>query len=61
MVNLDFEKQLRSYTDIVLSKFRRLGGWKTDHEMMLLNTLQEKFTNTQILKNLNEEIKKVRA
>lgn len=52
--NIEFEKQLRSYTDIVLSKYRKLGGWKTDHEMMLLQTLQEKFANTQLLKNLNE-------
>ena len=40
LTNIEFEKQLRSYTDVVLSKYRKLGGWKTDHEMMLLQTLQ---------------------
>ena len=37
---LTFENQLRSYTESVLGKFRTLGGWKTDHEMLLFNTLQ---------------------
>lgn len=57
---LVFENQLRSYTESVLGKFRTLGGWKNDHELLLLNTLQERFTHAQLLRDLNEEIKKVR-
>lgn len=51
---LTFENQLRSYTESVLGKFRTLGGWKTDHELLLLNTLHEKFTSAQLLKDINE-------
>ena len=57
---LIFENQLRSYTESVLGKFRTLGGWKTDHELLLFNALQERFVHAQLLKDLNTEIIKVR-
>ena len=58
--DLTFNTQLRSYTESVLGKFRNLGGWKTDHELLLFSVLQEKFTHSQILKDLNVEVRKIK-
>lgn len=38
-----------------------MGGWSTDHQLMLNSFLQERFLMANVVKNSNEAIKKTKA
>lgn len=38
-----------------------MGGWSTDHQLMLNSFLQERFLMASVVKNSNDVIKKTKA
>jgi hypothetical protein len=60
-VSADFNARLKSYSDSVYRKFESLGAWSLDHQVMLNSFLQERFLMTNLIRNANLEIEKVKS
>lgn len=59
-VNQKLNAQLRDFEGSLDRKFSKMGGWSSDHQMMLRSFLEERFVLANIVKGANDEIKQVR-
>lgn len=56
-----FSNQINEFSNSVQRKFAEMGGWSSDHQLMLNSFLQERFLMANVVKNSNQSIKKTKA
>ena len=61
MVGGDLGRMILDYSNSVQNKFKSMGGWTIDHQMMLNSFLEERFLMANILKTANADLAKTKA
>lgn len=61
LVGGDIGRMIGEYSNTVQSKFKSMGGWTTDHQMMLNSFLEERFLMANVLRTANSDLGKTKA
>lgn len=61
LVSHDTNRLIEEYANSVQSKFKSMGGWTRDHQLMLNSFLEERFLMANVLRNASADLKKTKA
>ena len=61
LVGADFNRLITDYSNSIQSKFKSMGGWSMDHQLMLNSFLEERFLMANILRTANSDLSKTKA
>lgn len=61
IMGADFNSMITDYSNSIQNKFRSMGGWTRDHQLMLNSFLEERFLMANILRTANNDLNKTKA